>query len=1007
MQTIIADQKQRDAALDPSRSFIVQAPAGSGKTDLLVKRFIGLLQIVQKPEEILAITFTKKAAAEMRARVLKELPNAGNIAHRLRIQTIDSFCAALTRQVPVLARFGGQPEIVEDAAPLYREAAKRVFQNLNPYSERLLRHLDNDVGRAVALVAQMLRDRDRWIRKTGAAPTREELEAALVFERNRLLSKAKSLDPRASEEFARELLTKDFTWRKNNALAQSLPANEPLRDALEMLCRMPPPAYSESQWDALEAILALLNPAVAFLKIVFAEEGKADFTEFAHGALQALGTVDDPSDLLLSLDQKIAHILVDEFQDTSESQFDLLKKLTSGWDRNDGRTLFVVGDPMQSIYRFREAEVALFIRSKNEGIGSVQLEPLTLTTNFRSQENLVRWFNDVFPRVLPAEEDETSGAVPYSGATHHHPTLSGPAVQWHCCYEREDEATEVISLINSSSGRKAILVRNRAHLDHIVPALKEAKIRWKAIQIEQLNEVQIVQDLYALTRALLHLGDRVAQLAVLRAPWCGLSLEDLLLLSEKDSSALISDVLRDPSRLSADGQARVARVRDVLGAAWQNRARGSLRDRVEGAWLALGGPACARSRTDLEDADAYLDQLEALEDAGSVDLAALEEKIARLWALPDVEAGEDAVEIMTIHRAKGLEFDTVIVPGLDRLPRSGPKPLFAWKRIHPPVKGGSELASGGLLLAPIDETGAGDDPTYAYVRELDKQADDIESGRLFYVAATRAKQQLHLFSCARAGDDGAAKQPPKRTLAAKIWWQAQEHFGPAPDEVMEEEQHEQIPDILYRLPADFKVPGAPSPAKWTAQEEGRQEEEIEFSWAGETARHVGTVVHRWLQRIAEDSLEGWGAGRIDELRPRFAAELARRGVPSTEQKRSADIVAAALTNAISDDRGRWVLRAHAEARTEYRIRTRTEAGARNYVMDRVFRDTDGVQWIVDYKTSRHEGGDVEAFLDREQERYRRQLGEYARILPGSHQGLYFPLLRGWRVLHPTSLPLST
>src|SRR5580765_6558425 len=147
MQTIIADQKARDDALDPSRSFIVQAPAGSGKTDLLVKRFIRLLGLVQKPEEILAITFTKKAAAEMRARVLKALPNSADIAHRLRIQTIDSFCAALTRQVPVLARFGGQPEIVEDASPLYREAAKRVLQSFNEFSEKLLRHLDNDVGR--------------------------------------------------------------------------------------------------------------------------------------------------------------------------------------------------------------------------------------------------------------------------------------------------------------------------------------------------------------------------------------------------------------------------------------------------------------------------------------------------------------------------------------------------------------------------------------------------------------------------------------------------------------------------------------------------------------------------------------------------------------------------------------------------------------------------------------------------------------------------------------------
>ncbi|MGH7337206.1 MAG: UvrD-helicase domain-containing protein, partial [Myxococcota bacterium] len=378
----LSDSKAREAALDPRRSFIVQAPAGSGKTELLVRRYCKLLATVEKPEEILAITFTRKAASSMRTRIMEEVGKP-ELSHRLRIETIDALCVSLTRQMPVLSRFGAAPEILDDAAELYHEAAQRVLRELSPPAARLLPHVDNNFDTATELIASMLAKRDQWLRKTGGAPTRGELEKSLSSERIRLLENAKALDRRASPEFADAVLTQDGTWRKK-APHPELVGNEPLRLALVALRNLPPERYSDEQWDVLDAIVKLLPNALAHLRVVFAETGLSDFTEIAHGALRALGEPDAPTDLLLALDHRVKHILVDEFQDTSISQWELLERLTAGWQEGDGRTLFLVGDPMQSIYRFREAEVALFLHAQRAGLGGVKLERLTLSTNFRS-----------------------------------------------------------------------------------------------------------------------------------------------------------------------------------------------------------------------------------------------------------------------------------------------------------------------------------------------------------------------------------------------------------------------------------------------------------------------------------------------------------------------------------------------------------------------------------------------------------------------------------------------
>jgi ATP-dependent exoDNAse (exonuclease V) beta subunit len=188
----------------------------------------------------------------------------------------------------------------------------------------------------------------------------------------------------------------------------------------------------------------------------------------------------------------------------------------------------------------------------------------------------------------------------------------------------------------------------------------------------------------------------------------------------------------------------------------------------------------------------------------------------------------------------------------------------------------------------------------------------------------------------------------------------------------------------------------PDAVQWAPLADGREGEEIEFSWAGETARHVGTVVHRWLQRMADDELRGWGAKRVDTLRQLFARELERRGIQRSRSDEVAGLVAEALKNSLADERGRWLLGPHPEARSEHRLRVRSKDGVRSYVIDRVFRDTAGERWVVDFKTSRHEGSGVETFLDEQRKRYELQLNAYASAFERARLGLYFPLLQGWR-----------
>ena len=1120
------DARARRQALDTRKSFIVQAPAGSGKTSLLMNRYLALLALVEQPEEVVAITFTRKATGELRDRVLaalaatnpaleainqdQELPEhvalTARLAEhvrrrdrdlgwgieqqpdRLRIQTIDALCAGVSAQMPWMTPFGGDVTPVDDAEPLYQEAAQGVLEFLDDEQwgdavATVFAHLDNDALRLRRLLVEMLAKRDQWLRHLFATATepatqRAELEGALAKAVSLALAELKAALPVDGEQelfalanaaahncrehgrdspvvachdamiwpdgdrdllslwqgFAHLLLTNDGAWRARFTVNEGFPpgrdevnarlkqrakdlvagwsGDDVFRGRLAGVRKLPKSEFSDAQWQVLHALVGVLQLAAGLLRVEFRNRGCVDFIELTTAAQEALGSFEQPGELSLALDYRIAHILVDEYQDTSKSHQLILDGLTAGWEPGDGRTLFLVGDPMQSIYRFREAEVGLFLQAQTASLANVDVVPLVLHANYRSVEPLVAWYNDIFARLFPARSNISTGAVEYrcAVAANRDDTAGGACV--HALTDASEPAL-VCALIREArslvpQGSIAIMVRSRSHLTALLPALDAAGIVYRGVDIEPLGSVQVVQDLLSIARALLHPADRVAWLAVLRAPWCGLLLADLHTLVEGATQFSIESLLNDSARLallSEDGRARALNTQAVLGEAMRGDTTESLRRRVERAWLRLAGPACVDA-VQLSHAEAFFTLLGDWEARGEdLDQDSLRAQLARFYAPSPVAAAD--VEIMTMHKAKGLEFDTVIVPGMERIGRSDTRPLLSWsEQIYP---GGAT----DLLLAPIPRDDTEDLPAYDYIHRLNRDKQDLELDRLLYVAATRAKRYLHFVGTVERDPDGVPKTPRTGSLLSRLWPLATLDFdrrvlnqkderAAAEREVSAEDQPT---TWLRRLPSGWQPPPPPVDVVWTAPlaPVGTQENSdiIEFDWASFTARQTGVLAHRVLKNMADEGLSAWSAARLDARQRQWRRVLASQGVLPEQLDGAVRRLQRALQGMLKQPRAQWILAAHAAARSEYALTGVVDGKVRHAVMDRTFIDEQGTRWIIDYKTGDHEGSDVEAFLNREQERYRSQLEGYAALLEKLDDrpirlGLYYPLLNGWR-----------
>ena len=1137
------DQHVRIEALDPQTSFAVSAPAGSGKTGLLTQRVLTLLAYCDEPEEVLAITFTRKAAGEMQDRIMHALWQAADqpkpqdphaqrtwqlaqnvlerdrelqwnllqSPQRLRVQTIDSLCRSITKQLPLASGIGAQPDTLEDAEQAYRLAVRELFNLLEQESPlrddltRLLRHLDNNLQAVEDLLISLLAKREQWLgvllqaRHEDARAYLEQVlrdvicehldlvEAALLIHSSELCSIADRAATNLQEEAERKnrihellgisalpdaepeslndwlaitdlLLTNGGTWRARLTKAEGFPAgkeNAELKNRfseliaaisdtapeaeqlLQELRSLPSANYAEHQWQLLDSLTSILPILVAQLTIVFKQQSATDYTAISQAALLALGDEDSPTDLALQLDYRIRHILVDEFQDTASPQLELLRKLTSGWQAGDGRTLFIVGDGMQSCYGFRNANVGLFLDARQQGIGSVDLTALDLRVNFRSQAGVVHWVNSIFQNAFPAQDDISRGAVSYSPSVAFKPAIDGDAVNFYACTysteksaeknndgddddvpsrinSQQQEAEKVVELVQQArydnpNGSVAILVRTRNHLARILPALTAAGLHYQATEIDRLASRMAIMDLLSLTRALLNPADRIAWLSVLRAPWCGLDNSDLHCITtanlaeqnpraNETAFAVLWPQLalhEQISGVSESGKTILARVIPIIKHALQERYRKPLRQWVEGIWFALGGPATLLDANDRDNINSFFALLDKHQQGGSIrDWQAFNNAIERLFAAPRADA-DPKLQVMTIHKSKGLEFDTVIIPGLDRSARKDDKQLLLWQeRIN-------HHGEKQLLLGSLAATGKEEDGLYTFMRrEADKQQ-AFESTRLLYVGCTRAIKRLHLIACINTKEDELVA-PAKVSLLHSIWPFVKDNaINVSSNNANNRNNSSTLENTkpglqhILRLPAHWQ---APALTDLTLLKDYRGHEfsmsesdnplnipEVETTGA-RLARHTGTVIHNALQALVENKLvtnrDCIAADTFIKQQHNFwKIQLQQLGWNGDNLNRALQKITTAITNILTSEKGRWLLNSdHEQSACELSLMQKDKQDVREHIIDRTFI-ADGVRWIVDYKSSEPEAGQsMSDFAAQEIETYKGQLQRYEKLM---------------------------
>ena len=801
----LADQAARDEAISAiDRSFVVSAGAGAGKTETLIRRLEHALDAGVDPRRIVAITFTERAARDLVNKLRAKLPRelVVHVEH-MSVGTIHSFCLGILRRYPLEAGlppvFSTQDELLARADARQRAVRIRnaLFEQVARLDDPQLRDAidvivaDNGIMHLDALIALVDQQWDRFDElvlpdpQPWQQPCREVLAEVGRLATDPMVPaalRAKLHDqmlPGIHAFLEASTMVDAFASTPAQAGMGSAGGNadevKAIRHRVKALIGEVPAILRDV---AVRQLLHVLVPLVLAEAHARYQSGSIGFDDILVLTRRLLAR---RLDICAQVRAEIDHLCVDEFQDTDAVQYDIVQALTVPVDQAHTPVLFAVGDPKQSIYGFREADVGLFARLHD----LAHLQPLQLSTNFRSRPAVLRWINEVFRPWFDA--DAPLGQVPFAPLDHHVPdaaamvTVVGGQLDLPAEQAARAQARDLARMIALAHGTWmvrhhlgerpaaytdiAVLVRTRADLTHLEPALRRAGIPYVIEGGALLYDTREVRDLLRVLNAVNDSSSAIKVVTALRTSV--LAISDVELVTHRNaggdwqlaSQSRVAETAAGAGAETAAGAEGHPAVRQALA---QLRRWTESRHRIpvpellaeivrrsasHAASVVDAAPTTTwrRLRLVLDEARWWYEQT-----GGSLgeylDWVAMRVENDDRSNVTTDETDEDAVHILTVHAAKGLEFPVVMVAGLGRTRPNGGH-----------VQAKFDLDEHGVRRLELK---FGKLRTKGFTTADDRDLSRLEAARLTYVACTRAMD--HLVVCLHHG------ARPTRVTAAEM-----------------------------------------------------------------------------------------------------------------------------------------------------------------------------------------------------------------------------------------------